>query len=336
MDIILADSNRIEQGFLLSAYTMDIENNSSSTQPNFDFEITLSAEDVNYKGIDYGTYMFVPGTEYGGRFGHLRATTQESMAAWEGYTWRGMLDKKIIQPAAGQDYKTVTGDANTILKDLIGDMTPLFVVPDTDSGIMVTNFQFDRYTTVRKGMEKMLRQYGGKLHIHAEQGAENEPFYVVVECVKAQNYSTEIEYSQDSDFAFEIENKRNGINHLICLGSGELKDRQVVHLYADAQGNISKTQSFFGVDEITEIYDFSAAESLEDLENYGIERFREVMNRKKFSVDITDGTEYDIGDIIAGQDFTAGMKITAPVTGKIFRMDEYGAESVEYMLEVDE
>ena len=258
------------------------------------------------------------------------------MAAWQGYTWRGLLDKKIIQPAAGQDYYTVSGDANTILKTLIGDMAPLFSVPDTASGIMVTNFQFDRYTTVRKGMEKMLRKYGGKLYIHAEQGAENEPFSVIVECVEAQNYSTEIEYSQDSNFNFEIENKRNGINHLICLGSGELKDRQVVHLYADAQGNISETQSFFGVDEISEIFDFSSAESLEDLRNYGLERFQEKMNRKTFSVDITDGTEYDIGDIIAGQDFTAGMTIIAPVTGKIFRMDENGAESVEYMLEVDE
>lgn len=336
MDIILADTNRIEQGFLLASYEIDIENNSSSTQPNFDFEITLAAEHVNYKGIDYGTYMFAPGTEYGGRFGHLKAETQGSEAAWQGYTWRGMLDKKIIQPAAGQDYYTLSGDANTILKTLIGDMAPLFSVPDTSSGIMVTNFQFDRYTTVRKGMEKMLRQYGGKLYIHAEQGAENEPFSVIVECVEAQNYSTEIEYSQDSDFAFEIENKRNGINHLICLGSGELKDRQVVHLYSDAQGNISKTQSFFGIDEISEIFDFSSAESLEDLENYGMERFQEVMNRKTFSVNITDGTEYDIGDIIAGQDFTAGMTIIAPVTGKIFRMDESGAESVEYMLEVDE
>lgn len=336
MDIILADANRIEQGFFLAAYTIDIENNSSSTQPNFDFEITLSAEHVNYKGIDYGTYMFVPGTEYGGRFGHLKAETQESEAAWQGYTWRGMLDKKIIQPAAGQDYYTVSGDANTILKTLIGDMAPLFSVPEKDSGIMINNFQFDRYTTVRKGMEKMLRQYGGKLYIHAEEGEENEPFTVVVECVELKNYSTEIEYSQDSDFSFEIESKRNGVNHLICLGSGELKDRQVVHLYVDAQGNISKTQSFFGVDEITEIYDFSSAESLEDLENYGMERFREVMNRKTFSVNITDGTEYDIGDIIAGKDFTTGMTITAPITGKIFRMDETGAESVEYMLEVDE
>ena len=336
MDIILADINRIEQGFFLAPFTIDIENNSSSTQPNFDFETTLMAEDVHYKGIDYGTYMFVPGTEYGGRFGHLKAATAESSAAWQGYTWRGMLEKKIVQPAAGQDYKIVSGDANTILRTLIGDLAPLFYVPETDSGIVVSNFQFDRYTTVRKGMEKMLRQYGGKLYIHAEQGEENGPFQIVVECVNANNYSTEIEYSQDAGFNFQIENMRNGINHLICLGAGELKDRQVVHLYADNQGNISKTQSFFGVDEISEIFDFPSVESLEDLESYGIERFREVMNRKTFSVDVTDGTEYDIGDIISGQDFTTGMTITAPITGKIFRMDEYGAESVEYMLEVDE
>lgn len=335
MDIILADENRIEQGFLLTSNMIDIENNSGEGAV-FDFEIALTADNVYYKGIGYGTYMFVPGTEYGGRFGHLKAATQDSEATWQGYTWRGLLEKKIVQPAVGQDYYTVSGDANTILRTLIGDLAPLFYVPETDSGIMVSNFQFERYTTVRKGIEKMLRQYGGKLYIHAEQGASNEPFYVVAECVLLENYSEDIEYSQNSDFSFEIENKRNGINHLICLGSGELKDRQVVHLYADGQGNISKTQSFFGVDEIAEIYDYSSAESLEDLETHGLERFLEVMNRKSFSINITDGTEYDIGDIISGKDFTTGMTITAPVTGKIFRMDENGAESVEYILEVDE
>jgi hypothetical protein len=34
----------------------------------------------------------------------------------------------------------------------------------------------------------------------------------------------------------------SGVNHLICLGSGELQNRIVVHLYVDADGNISQTQ----------------------------------------------------------------------------------------------
>lgn len=334
MDFIIADQNRIEQGFLLVPNTLDVENNGRDEV--FDFEISLSASDAFYKGMQFGAFIFSPGTEYGGRLGYLKTSTQEEAAAWQGSTWRGMLETKIIQPEKGQDYLIVSGEANGIIRELIGDMAPLFWVPETDSGIVVSNYPFDRYTTVRKGIEKMLRKYGGRLYIHAEQGGENEPFCVVVECVKSRNYADEIEYSQDSDFNFSLENKRNGLNHVICLGAGELKDRQVLHLYADAEGNISKTQSLFGIDEIAGTYDYSSAESLEALEEYGLEYFRENMNRKSFEVEITDGTEYEIGDMISGRDLVTGMTISAPVVGKIFRLSDTGEESIEYILEVSE
>ena len=314
--------------------TMDVENNGRDSV--FDFAISLSAEDAFYKGMQFGAYIFSPGTEYGGKLGNLKSITQEGSAAWQGFTWRGLLEMKIIQPGEGQDYYTVSGEANSIVSELLGDMAPLFAVPETDSGITVAGYSFDRYTTVRKGLEKMLRNYGGRLYIHAEQGKENEPFSVVVECVKAQNYSDEIEYSQDSNFNFTLENKRNGLNHVICLGSGELKDRQVIHLYADADGHISKTQSYSGADEVAGVYDYPNAESLEALEEYGVEYFRGKMNRKSFEVEITDGTEYEIGDTISGHDLVTGMTVSAPVTGKIFRLSDTGEESVEYILEVSE
>ena len=52
-----------------------------------------------------------------------------------------------------------------------------------------------------------------------------------------------------------------GINHLICLGLGELKNRTVIHLYADANGVISRTQTQFGSDEVTNVYDYAGAET---------------------------------------------------------------------------
>ena len=46
-------------------------------------------------------------------------------------------------------------------------------------------------------------------------------------------------------------------NHLICLGSGELKNRIVLHFYADERGNISTTQTLFGIDERTTTYNYT-------------------------------------------------------------------------------
>ena len=331
MDFIIADENRIEQGTLDVAQTIDIDN-----LELYDFEIEMFVEDVNYKGIKHGAFLFAPGTEYGGRFGKIKSRTKSEKITWSGFTWRGMLEKKIVQPAAGQDYHIVSGDANEILRDLIGDMSPLFVVPDKKSGINIKSYQFDRYTTVRKGMENMLLKYGGKLYIHVEQGEENEPFTVFAECVVAKDYSTEIEYSQDSPFDFTATDKKDGINHLICLGSGDLKDREVIHLYADPDGNISKTQSFFGANEIADVFDYSSAESTADLEKYGIRDFGEKMSYKLFEVEITDGAEYDIGDIIAGKDQNTGLAIVAPICGKIFRMSKDGREEIEYRMKVNE
>lgn len=328
MEFIIADNSRIETGFLDTAKTIDMDN-----YDIYDFELSVYAEDSYYRGMGYGAYIFVPGSEYGGRFGMLKSTTKTDIVSWTGLTWRGMLEKKVIQPPAGNDYYIVSGDANDILRALIGDMAPLIVVPDKASGIRISSHQFDRYVTIRKGVEDMLMENGGKLRIHAEQGGAGEPFQVEVECVPLVNYSDEIEYSQDSAFEFIIEEKRDGVNHLICLGAGDLAQRQVIHLYADGAGNISDTQSFFGSEEIVDVFDFSSAESLEELRSYGVRNFREKMSYKSFSVDITDGAEYDIGDIVSGRDRNTNLTVIAPIIGKIYRCDEKGNESIEYRLE---
>ena len=61
----------------------------------------------------------------------------------------------------------------------------------------------------------------------------------------------------------------------MCLGKGELAQRTVIDLYADESGNVSKTQSMFGIDEVERAYDYSSAEDA-DLEQEGIKRLKEL------------------------------------------------------------
>ena len=48
-------------------------------------------------------------------------------------------------------------------------------------------------------------------------------FLLYSSAVPIRNLSSEIEYSQDSKIAINLKESRRGINHLICLGKGELK-----------------------------------------------------------------------------------------------------------------
>lgn len=218
--------------------------------------------------------------EIGGRIQCIKSSTQSKQVQVSGYTWRGLLAKKIVEPDAGTDYKVVSGEANTVLAGLIEPrFGGFFVVSGEDSGISIGVYQFKRYAALLEGVVDMLYRVGARLDIRYRRGTyargEYVPGAVVVRAVPIVDYSNEIEYSQDGKIDFVAKDYRMGVNHLICLGQGELKDRQVVHLYMDSAGNISTTQSLFGIDEITEVYDYSSAESAEELVKGGTDRLRE-------------------------------------------------------------
>ena len=182
-----------------------------------------------------------------------------------GRTWHGILNSKILEPDANMDYLTVTGDANTVLNTLVNRMglSSLFKVPNNPSVINI-NYKMNRYIEGYTGICKMLKAHNAKLSIAFNNG------YIELSAVRLVDYSQDEQFDTDQ-FDFTIQKNSNHINHVICLGKGELADREVIHVYADAQGNISTTQSLTGLKEITAIYDNSNAESSEELKQGGIE-----------------------------------------------------------------
>lgn len=221
---------------------------------------------------------------------------------------------------------------NTIVTEQFGDY---FVVSQNDTGVSVTNYQFDRYCTLSAGIVKMLKSVGYKLHIEYIQQERGQPGYVELSAVQIVDYSERIELSQDSRLNFVFDETKNGVNHLICLGKGELQERQVVDLYVGKSGSIGKTQYYTGIQEVAETYEDTSSES-DELEEKGREKLQELMDSTSFSMDVESlGIEVEIGDIIGGRDYVTGMYAAKPIAKKIYKVSG-GTASLEYEIEGDD
>lgn len=325
MELILATRDGRE--ICVIPYDVDME---AGGENNFVIEIPRAAWSGYYT---FDTLVYSPGTEFGGIIGEVETMNDPEMVYCKGYLWRGLLSKKIIQPAAGQDYYTVNGDANACIRQVISDFyaDPLMRGSDAVAGVNITNYSFDRYTDILTGLSKMLATKDYRLEIKYKQ--EGTGGYVEISTVPVVNYEATIEFSEDDEITIVADEIKNGVNHLICLGQGELAQRTVVHLYADASGNISTTQTFYGRDEITEVFEDTSAESVADLTARGLERFQEVISKNYF--DASAGhieTNLQIGDIISGRDYTTGINVVRPIERKILTITNE-IENIEYRLE---
>lgn len=327
MDFIIADKNKMEECLLSVSRTMDIE--IGDTDSNNDFELTLSLLDSQM--IDFDKYLFSPGTEYGGIIEDMDASTSSGTVKWYGNTWRGFLDQIIIEPPTGSAYRTVAGDANTVMRNLLsGQLNNMFEVDSSASGITV-NYQFARYVSYLEGFTAMLKQYNARLEIWAEQGSSNEAFAIKIKAAPVTDYSEEIEYSQDNKINLSIRDYRRGINHLICLGKGELTERQVIHLYAQSDGSVGTAKYYTGLAERTEVYDYSSADDEETLIEYGTKRLQKLMNYQELSMEVQD-LDLAIGDIVAGRERNTGVYLSKPIKQKILKVDGL-KETISYKVE---
>ena len=314
MDLIYMDKNGIEKGVLRN-YSLDLDCGDTN-----DFQIAVG---IYNNVLSHTDRFYIENTEYGGIIDSVKADTRNLKIYYSGRTWRGILSKKIIRPLPGDDYYIVSGEANEIIAELIDyvDLNNLFVVPDT-TDIIINTYRFNRYTDLLSGINAMLKTANAKLKIRYRNG------FVELGVEPVIDFSDEIEFSQDGKIYFVAEDNKGGINHLICLGSGELSARQVIDLYVDANGNIGTTQHYFGTDEIVDIFDYPNAESLQELTNYGIRRLKELTNSQSVEVNIED-MELELGDVIAGREAVTGLYISKPITQKIVRINN-GITKIEY------
>lgn len=283
-----------------------------------DFELTL------YDGTvlpDRGL-VYVDGTEVGGIVDHMKDELSDgvSVVTYSGRSWHGMLAGKVLQPDSGQDYLKVSGPVNQVLSNLLAriGLSDVFKVR-ADSTKTIPTFKFDRYCTAYDGIRRMLAANDLKLMFQEVDGT----IWMYAMPVVAHDDTV------DSDLVdFSITKDYRRTNHMIGLGKGDLRNRLVVHYYADGSGKVSNTRTFDGRDEIAAVYDYSSAEK-DELDKQTKKQLQDLQGAGAVDVTVHDGLSLDVGDRVAGRDHVTGLTVTAIVLKKIVKLSG-GLLSVSY------
>ena len=239
-----------------------------------------------------------------------------STTTWIGQSWTGMLAAKILQPDANQDYLTVSGKLPDILKNLLKriGLDTVFTVDSSDASILSNwMFQNPRYVDAYTGLRTLLASCGRRLDFKASGNK------ILLGIVPVQTITNTI----DSDLVdFKAETNRRAVNHLIGLGSQELKNRLVVNYFADATGVVSQTQTFVGADEVCATYDYSNAD-LSTLHAETKKHLQELQTGGSVEVTLSDevGDGLRVDDKIVAADQSSGVNVTAVVTKRIVKID---------------
>lgn len=310
--LLYADASLRAAGRIPS-YELDLAYGSDEN----DFELTCPL-DVQ---MGDGWLVWLPGTSIGGMVRGV-AVKREGGASWwvyTGPTWTGLLAERVIRPDGGADYWTVSGDLNAVIGSLIGrlGLGAVFERDPDPAGATVTNYPFDRYVDGYTGLAKLLRSKGHRLKV--DRGGQGR---TVLSAVPA------VTYSDHGQWPFEVR-RTQPVNHLVCLGEGEMRDRTVVDLYADRDGNVSQAQTIFGLDEICEVYD--TTQPRDDLIADGTKRLRELQVPLALTVGLPDGGLWDVGDRVSVADARTGVAAEAEITKAVVTAGAYwGAPTVTY------
>lgn len=273
---------------------------------------TFSLKVPKNLGIEQDYRLAIDGEEYGGIVDDVNIDTSADYLTVSGRTWHGMLQSRIIRPNSGQDYYVVSGDVNTILGTLIDrlDLSHCLAKNEALSGFTVSNYQFERYVDAYTGIRAMLTSVGCKLRISYSPTLCR----AVLSAVERGEF---IDDGVDGDrIDFKIGQTRP-VNHLIGLGKGDLADRVVVDIYADAKGNVSKKQTLFGDQLKEETYEATNSEA-DKLEEDTIKKLKE-LQKDLSTCEMKDiaGDNYDIDDIVGGTYSEQGISVTTYIAQKI-------------------
>jgi hypothetical protein len=81
------------------------------------------------------------------------------------------------------------------------------------------------------------------------------------------------------------------------------------------------------------VYDYAGATTT-DLIQSGTDQLKSVANYNQFSIELDSAEDVGVGDVVGGRDYVTGMKMTAPITGKIVTWRD-GFRKTEYRLSDD-
>ena len=338
MDLIYMNSQMVDQG-VLQDFEMDLA--FGANENNFECRIPSSNHCCNA-----GDYLYIEGTEYGGSVDSIEVVSTTGEVIYYGRTWHGIIGSKVIMPLQSGEastadvtiktvdsgghsyvgrYLVISGEANRCIQFMVDrlGLSSLFTASGSSSGMGIKEFQFDRFTDGYSGLMKMLNSVGMRLAVDYQ----NE--MVILSAKPQYNYATDEEFDPEM-VNMQLKKNVKAVNHLVCLGSGEMENRMVVHLYADVNGNISQIQTQFGMDEYTAVYDYSAIESEEELLKQGIDHLKSLWLADEMVIKLDDSSDfYHVGDKVGATDSVTGLSSVATINKKIVTIKD-GLISISY------
>ncbi len=322
------DAHGVEQG-ILSGITMDM---AWGIDEN-DFELKMGTSPK----LEAGALVYCDETEWGGIIDTVSVdeTGSSVEVTYSGRTWHGILGSHIICPEAGQAYLGYDHDANALIGIVVANagLGDIFEVPQTT--VQHIKGRFYRFMSAWDALKMELWRHGLRLDFRKQSGKR-----VLLQAVKVSDYSGE--YYSDQ-FAFKVEQERTHVNHLIALGDGILGSREVVHLYADAQGNVSKTQTITGPLERTEVYETSATDVQETdsegnknpadedtLTAQATARLKELQADGSVEINIAETLNAHVGDIVAAHSVNIAASVTGTVNKVVLNINDKGTATISY------
>ena len=299
----------------MDLFVTDPRGRTVSRLRSFELDMAFGADENDFElsapsasGIEPGSRVFVPGTEYGGVVSVLcpARTRYGDAIAYKGRTWHGILEDHVICPPSGRSHLAVSGDANAMLRQLVQAMGlgDLFGA-GSYAGINVAG-SF-RYRAGYTGIVEMLAASGARLKAAWDTAAMR----CVLSAVPVRDWGDVPGVSGSTVYSAELDYRK--YNHLIALGKGEGASRTVYHLYSDAAGNISEHQTMTGLDERCYVYDYSNAE-LADLKVKAREKLTKLRQTDAIDVDLDSGAGVAVGDTVTAYSPAVGVSTRGTVT----------------------
>lgn len=293
---------------------------------SFSLDMAFGADEQNFvlecsgAGFTGGEFVYIDGTEYGGVIDQYTQSTVSDVVSYTGRTWHGMLAGKVLVPAAGDDYYTVSGDANACIRAVLTKVGLSSVLTGrTASAGFNVSYQFDRFCNAYEGLLKMCQSAGAVLMIERHNGITE---------LWAEQAATITDEADSDLMQFTVTRAHRVVNHLVCAGEGELSERVVVDLYADSSGNISQTQTLSGVDEVALYYNYSGANQA-DLVNGGTKKLKEYQTNGGAEIGEVGKGDWHVGNVLQVRDNNTGTVVDAIIAKKIVKV-ERGVLTVDY------
>lgn len=258
------------------------------------------------------TRFVIDGTSFGGIITKRNPISDSDgdSITWKGRTVQGVMASHYIEPPAGKTHYVVSGDANKVIEQVISafGLSDYFETSKKASGISIVNYSFNRWVDVWTGLRMMLAKHDARISISCGDGKH------LVEAVPSRSYGR-----LDSERVyFDLDIDDLPVNHLIGLGKGEGLERAVVHWYADTLGNVSKSQTLFGILENALTYQLTSEEE-DTLDSKAKSKLLELQNSNEATFSLPPGSNLDVGDIITLSNAKFNLSAQAEITQIILK-----------------